>query len=51
VSLIGGVSINPRTDIAIEVDKLAVIVDPLKDSQAFRRVIFVIKDGVVYKTL
>jgi imidazolonepropionase-like amidohydrolase len=38
---------------SIEVNKFADIVavdgDPLKDSQAFGRVVFVMKDGVVYK--
>jgi imidazolonepropionase-like amidohydrolase len=38
---------------SIEVGKMADIVavdgDPLKDSQVFGKVIFVMKDGVVYK--
>jgi imidazolonepropionase-like amidohydrolase len=38
---------------SIEVGKLADIVavdgDPLKDPQAFGKVVFVMKDGVVYK--
>jgi len=38
---------------SIEAGKIADVVavdgDPLKDSQAFGRVVFVMKDGVVYK--